>query len=207
METEQEPSARNQRFLGLVAIFIFAAIILSIIIISTGFFDPKPLEHALELKTPGPISVGSKSEAIIPINAKISSENRSYRLRASRVAGEHDIAYGMLIGSPISQTGIAINPVGYVSFWQHSDDNHQATKRVDIISWRTWPHINKNSGENEIWLDVFNNKLTSIRINREKLWSGELDFQGDTIFLWVTSFGEDTIVDFQQLELYTESFS
>ena len=72
------------------------------------------------------------------------------------------------------------------------------------MPWRTWPHVRLEQESNEIWVDVQERKITSVRFNRELLWQGEVAAKGQQVGLWAQSFGGLTEIDFQLLESFGE---
>lgn len=118
--------------------------------------------------------------------------------------GELDTGYGLAIGDEEDFIVIAVSPLGYVTISNGSWENGQPKLSNPIVPWRTWPHVRLEQERNEIWVDIQERKITSVRINRELLWQGEVAAKGQQVGLWTQSFGGSTEIDFQLLESFAE---
>jgi hypothetical protein len=173
-------------------------------LISAGVFDPKPLGSAKVEYPLNPVDIQGNSQELNWIENQISLAMFTVRLTASRLRGEVDVAYGLAIGDKNDYLVVAVSPLGYYSIWRGSDLASQTENNQVIESWQTWPHVRTDENDNEIWIDVQNDRITSIRINREILWQEPLPIHSRGIGLWVQSFGEPAVIDFQKIELFSQ---
>ena len=73
------------------------------------------------------------------------------------------------------------------------------------LPWQTWPHIRTGAAENDIWLDVVRDRgraLLTVRINRELLWQGAVDFYPDQQGLYQVTFDAPVTTAFRTLEWF-----
>jgi hypothetical protein len=90
-----------------------------------------------------------------------------------------------------------------VSVWETSEINGSQVSE-SIIPWRTWPHVGIKDDKNEIWIDVENDVITNVWINRELLHLDPTSVPGRKFGYWHTSYGEPGAVTFDYLEIYSE---
>lgn len=207
--TPNSDSKRPRRLIFII--FSFSLLFLVLLFLGLIFarvFDPKPLgELTFRDELDRRISVDDKyQESLFQLS---SSRPFSFRLGASWRAGNPDIGYGLKLGDVNQSVVIAVSPLGYVTIMGQIEDDMApgdrgvATEdRVHILPWQTWPHVSKTTEGNEIWVDVEDSKLTSVRINRELLWTGSLELERINIEFWAQSFGEPGIVNLDYIELY-----
>lgn len=204
MNPDEELPPLAWRWLSILAVMLLLVIAGGIILISSGVFDPKPLgtvKTEIPLK---PSEIQSNSQELNWIERRLSFELGTIRLNASRLSGEADVAYGLAIGEENDYLVVAVSPLGYYSIWRGSGVGGQAEKIEVVKPWQTWPHIRLGDSDNEIWIDIQDDRITSIRINREILWQKPLPIRKRGIGLWVQSFGEPAVIDFQKMELYSQ---
>ncbi len=178
-----------------LAVLLGTAVLITLIL--SGVFDPKPIGLPAWDVEPGEVQVAAGGELVEWLqNAPTLPPAYTLRLTAALVSGENDSAYGLAIGGADERLTIAVSPLGYVMIEQGGEP---------ILPWQTWPHVRTGEQTNEIWLDVRPsgaiNQLT-VRLNRELLWSGELEWSGKEIGLTAESFGETAVINFQRLELF-----
>ncbi len=204
MNPDEELPPLAWRWLSILAVILLLVIVSGIGLISAGVFDPKPLGSAKVEYPLNPVDIQGNSQELNWIENQISSAMFTVRLTASRLMGEVDVAYGLAIGDKNDYLVVAVSPLGYYSIWRGSDVASQTENNQVIESWQTWPHVRTDENDNEIWIDVQNDRITSIRINREILWQEPLPIHSRSIGLWVQSFGEPAVIDFQKIELFSQ---
>ncbi|KPK05196.1 MAG: hypothetical protein AMJ56_16285 [Anaerolineae bacterium SG8_19] len=204
MNPDEELPPLAWRWLSILAVILLLVIVSGIGLISAGVFDPKPLGSAKVEYPLNPVDIQGNSQELNWIENQISLAMFTVRLTASRLRGEVDIAYGLAIGDKNDYLVVAVSPLGYYSIWRGSDLASQTENNQVIESWQTWPHVRTDENDNEIWIDVQNDRITSIRINREILWQEPLPIHSRGIGLWVQSFGEPAVIDFQKIELFSQ---
>lgn len=197
-----EPTSKINQWIGFTAVLILSVLMLGIILISAGIFDPKPLGTKNQSIVPGLLSITAGQEKSELIPAVPYHDTFSLRLTASLKEGEQDSGYGLIVGPSEDHIGVAISPLGYLTLWQVTTASVSTNNNKQIIPWRTWPHIRQGTQENEIWLDIKDRHLIRILVNREILWEGEIPIQGKAVFVWGASFGEAAIFDFSKLDVY-----
>ena len=174
-----------------------------IALIAVGVFDPKPL---------GPISINRNLQSLVVDQESESThwlvdiqpeDNYSIRLTAHKAKGESDIGYGLILGETEHMLIFAVSPLGYLSFWREVRENDRKIEE-QYIPWRTWPHIHTGTDQNEIWLDIEDGLVTSIRINRELLNADPVSVPGREIGLWLKTFGEPSEISFDKVEIFEE---
>ncbi len=203
MEPGSTIDAKNTRWLGYTAVLVLFTIMLGIALISAGVFDPKPIGQLRRTIEHGTLIVPAGSEKVEMIEGIPSADSQSLRLTAALQAGEMDSGYGLVLGPIEEQVGIAVSPLGYLTVWHDATDTDEDNEVDRIIPWRTWPHVRLGNKENEIWLDIEDQRLKTIRINRELLWQGELPIHTGPVFVWAKSFGESTTVSYPKLEIFS----
>jgi hypothetical protein len=189
METEA-------RWLRWIAGLVLGTAVTLIILIAAGTFDPKPIgmlqwERPLALQT-----IAAGSQQIAWLEAATPADDYSLRLTTAYQSGETDILLGLVIGDEDDYWVTAVSPLGYASAWEQ----HSAFT-IQHSPFQPWPHVRPD--ENEIWLDVVDGRAT-IRLNRELYWTGSVETSQGRIGLWLKSFGETAVVNFQQLQLFAD---
>jgi hypothetical protein len=183
--------------LSTLLVLIAAAIMVGLI--AAGLFDPKPVGRLSSEIPLYQVYVGRKEGNSLWLDQTAPGANYSVFLSGALSSGELDSAYGLVLGTEEQNLVAAVSPTGYVSLWNQGLDQAD-----DIIAWRTWPHINRKFGTNELWLDVVGDQLVSVRTNREILWQGEQPLTGRRIGLWAQSFADPATIDFQHLQIFSE---
>lgn len=205
--TDDSRPGRDRQWLRRIAAGIVASVILAVILIAAGAFDPKPFGTLLQTDRPGQRVLTDRGETHYrqtPPWPPASPPGRySIRLAAARDAGEMDSAYGLAVGDDDGRVVIALSPLGYVAVRAESGGATPDT----LIPWQTWPHARTGTAENEIWVDMARDgphTLATIRLNRELLWEGKLESPPADIALWQASYGGPVTVDFRSLEWFAE---
>jgi hypothetical protein len=205
-------SPLSARKLFVVIAIVFSLIIFVIFLLtSTGVFDPRPI---------GPLSADDNLRLRVTVEDTYlstvphqpSSNEFSVRLKASWVRGDADSGYGLAIGDGPRNVIVALSPTGYTTITKrpaegeisHNDGSGIADQKPEI-PWRIWPHVKTGTHSNEIWLDIVDQNLVTVRINRELLWEGSLLLPGTNISLWAQSFGETADIEFTAIELFQET--
>lgn len=180
-----------------LAILLGAAVV--VVLILSGVFDPQPVGSLAWNAEPGKVRIAAGNrhiEWLADTPTPTLPPAYTLRLTAARSSGETDSAYGLAIGKADEMLVIAVSPLGYVNIEQGGKP---------ILPWQTWPHVRTGEQSNEIWLDVRPSGIMSqltVRLNRELLWSGELELSSTEIGLAAESFGETAVINFQRLELF-----
>jgi hypothetical protein len=204
MASEETILPRAWRWLGLSASMVLLVIVSIIGLISSGVFDPKPQGELTGTFPLNAMTVSSRTKTILWLEQPPLSGSSTQRMTAAWQEGELDIGYGLVLGDEEDFIVIAVSPLGYVTISNGSWENGQPELSNPIVPWRTWPHVRLEQESNEIWVDVQERKITSVRINRELLWQGEVAAKGQQVGLWTQSFSGSTEIDFQLLESFAE---
>jgi hypothetical protein len=187
----------NTLLLRLAAWLVVGGAAVTLVLVLSAVFDPKPMGAPVWSSQTGQIRVEANVRSVQWIeNSFALPLTYTLRLRAARLHGELDSSYGLVVGERGNPLIVALSPLGCVTI-EHGD--------AAVLPWQTWPHVKTGDQINEIWLDVRPLGPTSqitVRINRELLWSGEIALSGSEVGLLVESFGEPTTVDFSHLELF-----
>jgi hypothetical protein len=173
-------------------------------LVALGVFDPKPLGPNTINQNLQSLLVDQNSESTHWLKDIQPEDNYSIRLRAHKIKGESDIGYGLVLGKPEHKLIFAVSPLGYLSFWRELQENDKKFEER-YIPWRTWPHIHKGTDQNEIWLDIEDGLVTSIRLNRELLNADPVSVPGREIGLWLKTFGDPSEISFDRVEVFQES--
>jgi len=200
MSESEEAEVVSWRWLNWSIVLVLVGIVLLIAVISAGIFDPTPVGDLRDTIPLQALDLDDEQQRLVWLEQTAPDGNHTLRLRAALSAGEVDSAYGLTLGEDEQFATIAFSPAGYVSFWQRDGDQLEK-----IIPWRTWPHVRLGQEANELWLDVVEGNLTSVRTNREVLWQGEVPLKGRRIGLWAETFGGPATIDFQQLEIFASA--
>ncbi|MEM7115521.1 MAG: hypothetical protein AAF614_23980 [Chloroflexota bacterium] len=204
----------KQQLLQTAVLTLTLLLILTILVIQLGIFDPKPIGSLRHTVGSTLLTVPKQSEKITWLETPTLPENFSVRLTAVFQSGDPDSGYGLLLGSPDHHLAIAVSPLGLVSIWESNlprpllqgrgqEAFLQLGKTEGRLPWQPWPHIAPTHTPNEIWLDVHADQLT-VRLNRERLWAAEWAGAKEQIGLVGISFGETAVIKFQQLDLLWE---
>ena len=185
---------------------LVVVVLLTVLGITAGLFDPQPYGSLLRTDNPGPRDLGATAEVQYPQSppwTQATSPGRySVRLTAAYEAGEEDSAYGLAVGDGDERVVIALSPLGYVAVRSGSDSAPDY-----VIPWQVWPHVRSGTAENEIWVDVARDgpdALFTIRLNRELLWEGKVAGTTADIALWQATYGSPATTDFRSLEWFAE---
>lgn len=197
------------RWLGCAAVTLLFVAIGGISLISAGAFDPAingTLQHKIELTSQ---DVPALSSTLRWLDVSTPNEDYSLRMRARLLDGESDVGYGLALGGEGQYVLVALSPLGYLTVREYTDANElessTAGRRLSQgheLPWQTWPHIRSGEQSNEIWINVNDGVISSIRINGELLQTQEFSLEGNRIGLWAESFGKSTLIDFLEVELY-----
>jgi hypothetical protein len=187
----------NTLLLRLTAWLVVGGAAVTIVLILSGVFDPKPIGAPVWSSQPGQMRTEANIRSVQWIEESPALPiTHTLRLTAAHLDGEVDSSYGLVVGEREDPLIVALSPLGYVTI-EHGG--------AAVLPWQTWPHVKTGGQPNEIWLDVRPLGTTSqitIRVNRELLWSGEIAFSGSEVGLLLESFGEPTTADFSHLELF-----
>ncbi len=178
------------RLLHWTAVALLAPILATTFLILTGFFDPIPTETNSITIQPASLTTAPQGKQIVWLTTT-PTPPFSIRLNVALQSGEIDSGYGLLLGANDAYFGVAVAPTGYLTVWQ------TGTQDTTILPWQTWPHVKTDKVANEIWLDVSADNTVTIRVNREFLWSGEIDMPIREVGIYGESFGETAVIHFQ----------
>jgi hypothetical protein len=204
MDPDEEMPPLAWRWLSIIAVLLLIVVAGGIGLISAGVFDPKPLGTAKDEFPLNHMEIPGNGQELNWIERRYPLEIFTVRLTAAKKTGETDVAYGLALGDEDNFLVIAISPLGYYSIWRGSNLTGRLQKSQVVEPWQTWPHIRVENNPNEIWIDIQNKRITTIRINREILWQGSLSIEDGSIGLWAQSFGEPAHIDFQKMEVFTQ---
>jgi hypothetical protein len=177
---------------------------LTISLITSEVFDPKPVGHTQWYQPLAAHRIPAHSRRTFWLDPVLPEQDYSLRLTAAHLRGEIDSGYGLIIGSARHFLAAEVSSLGYVSLW-HYDGRSDAADPAStyLLPWQTWPHVRTGAQPNEIWLERRGERIT-IRINRELMWQGEVGRFSGQIGLVGESFGDWAIVDFRELRLFTD---
>ena len=184
------------------ALMLLSAVLI-VTLVALGMFDPKPIGPNTVSRSLQRIRVDQDSAPTFWLEEAQPEGDFSIRISAHLAAGESDIGYGLALGGSQEALVFAISPLGYLTLWSQLRKN--GTIRVEhYIPWRTWPHIQTGNEVNEIWLDVQDGRVTTIRVNSELLDSTPVSVPGGEIGLWSKTFGEPAEINFDRLEIFSD---
>lgn len=204
METELSHDNNKRKLFILTALVMLLIALIALFIISIGLFDPKPLGQ-LTIRKEFDQSIRIVDDYLLPLPGEYSSSKYTVRLSAAWNSGDHDVGYGLQLGDEAEGTIVAVSPLGYVTLQNNRAPASGGLSFQDadhLIPWQTWPHVNEGNQANEIWIDIEDSHLTSVRINRELLWNGAAPLTGDGIYFWAESYGEPGVVTIASYELF-----
>ena len=195
--------AAHIRWLNRTAVLILALTILAVVLIASGVFDPAPLGSLLWTKELSQMSIPRNSREIRWLDEELPQSPMTIRLSGARQSGEEDIGYGLVLGDETAYLAVAVSPLGYLAIWRAAEQD-AATNDSYLLNWQTWPHVHTASESNEIWLDISGDRA-GVRINRERLWEGDMSALGGNVGLFGESFGETAVIDFETIELFSDT--
>ena len=205
----QSPDARRsispRQAIRIVAAAVVILAAITVVLIAAGAFDPQPLGSLIQtdkLDRQSLNETGERNSAIpAPWFAEETPDSFSVRLVAAYIDGELDSGYGLAVGDDSGRLVVALSPLGYAAIWEETGPGEITYH----LPWQTWPHIRTGAAENEIWLDVVRDRgraLLTVRINRELLWQGAVDFYPDQQGLYQVTFDAPVTTDFRTLEWF-----
>lgn len=192
-ERRPPPPPGVWRGLGLVAVLLLLASITAIGLISAGVFDPRPAGDVVNRRELTARGVGPGETVLIWLYEYSGADTFAARLTAAWAEGEQDVGYGATVGAEDDYLTAAVSPLGYAAVWAEQDG-----RREMMFPWQPWPHVRRGGEANEIQIEVSGRRV-SVRVNRERLWEGERTVQGKAAGLYAQSFGQETVIDFQEL--------
>ena len=204
MNGERKISRNLWRGLTVITVLMPLSAVLLVTLVALGVFDPKPLGPLSVSQSLQRIRVDQDSEPTLWLEDVQPEGDFSIRVSARLAEGESDIGYGLVLGGSQEELIFALSPLGYLTFWRQLEKNGTLGEEL-YIPWRTWPHIHTGNEPNEIWLDVQDGRLTSIRVNSELLDYTPVSVPGEQIGLWSKTFGEPAEIGFDSLEIFSDS--
>jgi hypothetical protein len=199
-QINQPDKAWDWSRLALVAVLVLA--ILGIILVSSGVVDPKPTGGYLASIALTPLDLEPGESRISWLPEPSLGDLDTIRLHASLRAGSLDSAYGLAIGDRTDSIIITVSPTGYLAVERRLAADRSQPKTMQILGWQPWPHVRKHMDQNEIWVEIVDDDITTIRINRELLWNQEIPVKGSKVGLFGQSFSESAMIEFQTMEYY-----
>ena len=182
---------RRLRFWRWTAVILFGSILLIVLLIGSGWLDPRPVGSLRWQRALPPQMIAAEQDEVMWLE-EVTTADYSVRVRAVHHSGERDIIYGLVLGSESDYLVAAVSPLGYVGLWQGSHV---------LLPLQPWPHVHRGSEPNEIWVDVENGQVT-VRLNREILWVGAVAVAGG-VGLMGESWGETAVIQFESIQLFT----
>jgi hypothetical protein len=183
--------------LSAVAVLLLITAVTVFVLVASGFFDPQPWGRPGARQPLPAVSVPARTTHLLWLpEPQLPPGNYTMQLAAAFESGEEDVAFGLVVGDEQHYLVTAVSPLGYLAVWER---RHGVTRYH--LPWQTWPHIRPGGEVNEIWIDRQDRRLT-VRLNRELLWSGDVYLAGAEVGLFVQSFGEAAVIDFQTLQLH-----
>ena len=202
------------RWLRWTAVLLLIAAVIAISLTAAGTFDPRPNGTEQWQRLLPAETIPAHSRRLVWLDQPLPDQAYSVRLTAAYRSGELDIGYGLVLGTNNEYLAAAVSPPGYVAIWQVTSEqlllnSSRSRPLAFIIPWQPWPHVRTGAETNELWVDVdradnSTNERITVRINREWLWSGEVEILEGQIGLWVESFGEAAVLNSQRLQLFNE---
>jgi hypothetical protein len=186
------------------AICLLTIFCVTLLIIASGVFDPKPIGTVQPSLYPGEQTIGAGAEEVHWLDVSLAGGKGSVRGTAVFLSGEQDIQYGLIIGEPDQYVQVVASPLGYVAI-SKLIINQQFTipDSSYLFPFQPWPHVHTGAALNEIWVEWDEGNMT-VRINRELVWEGEVGIDPRSVGLVVRSYGETAVVDFQTVELFLD---
>lgn len=200
MTDPNDSQRQSWRWLNWSIVLVFVGAVIMIGLLSSGLFDPKPLGSPVDALPLEPVALRAGQSQLNWLETTAPLDDHTLRLSAALAEGEVDSGYGLVIGDEQHSIIIAVSPIGYASIWTLEGQREEM-----VLAWQTWPHVAQNQGTNEIWADVENDALTTVRVNREILWQGALPVNGSRVGTWSASFGEPSRIEFRYLESFARS--
>lgn len=141
--------------------------------------DPRPvasLSHRFDLgRQPIPAAFWLETEPLTP--------PFTVQLQTAWTAGEKDVLYGLMVGSPARPLVITISPLGYMEI-THAEKT--------ITPFSVFPHLKPD--QNELWLDVYPQNWC-LRLNQELAACGEWVEPASQVGFTGRSFGSETTIE------------
>ena len=159
----------------------------------TGVFDPQPTGEAADRRALTPQALEAGERRLTWLSERAVGDTFTVRMTAGWAEGEQDVGYGVVVGAEDDLLAVAVSPLGYATVWVE-----RTGWREMVFPWQPWPHVRRGSEANELQIEVSGGHA-SVRVNRERLWEGETDIQGASAGLYAQSFGEESIIEFQEL--------
>jgi len=210
MNSPVESNKTRPNIFFIVAVALLVLTIVVIGLISAGLFDPKPLGD-LSSRTELDRQIEVAGEYLEPLFSDLDFEEYSVRLSSASKSGSLDIGYGLRIGDSYIYVIVAVSPLGYATLMdQQSADGEFASRGAgskqseQLLPWQSWPHIKGGRESNEIWIDIKDSNLVSVRVNRELLWMGSIPLAAAEIDFWARSYGKEGVVVIDTIELFGE---
>lgn len=188
------------RALGLAAIFLLAAAIGLISLISSGRLDPRPagpLQQEIAVAEVV-LSPGDNTITWLP-GVALPAPPFTARLRAAS-EGAATVSYGLALGAPDGYLAVAVSPAGYASITAHSSG-----AGTPLLLWQPVAHVARGGAENTLQIDVDGAAVT-IWLNRQVLWEGESPAAGGQVAVLARSDAGPATVRFEPLQLFAPSW-
>lgn len=175
-----------------VLIGLLATAVLLILLIASGFFDPKPVGELQKTLPATTLAVEQPGQTIRWLDEPLPDGDFSVRGTAVFQSGNPDSGVGLALGDADDAFVVAVSPLGYVLVQQAG---------TPLLPWQPWPHVQFDDAPNEIWIDVRGTEVT-VRLNRELLWQGEYLLSTRNLGLFGERFEGTAVYTFPTLELF-----
>lgn len=138
---------------GLALLTVAASVLVMVMLVQRGTWDPKPMGESVLVLEPGSINGRQLLTSVDgPFSTRVTMQMPSAQA-------------ALVVQSEASALYLALDSIGFLAIWEQVGE-----RRSDMVPWQTWPHL--DSAENEIWLDADDNRW-QIRFNRELFYDGE----------------------------------
>lgn len=183
-----------------LALLLLGTAALFLILIAAGLFDPQPLAPLQSRLPLEALAVPAQQALSQPIPQRPPAVPFTLKLDAALAAGEADSAYGLLLETGTGSTAVLVSPLGYAAVLA-AQPGSPTPADGPPQPWAPWPHVQRDTAANEIWLDYDGAEL-AVRINGEFFWRGPLPGPVTQLSLFVRSFGGPVAVDFSSLQIH-----
>ncbi len=190
----------KSRAVTLLAVLLISTVLVAVALAAIGVFDP-PLAQVEPIwrEELSAIAVAPQSTRTTWLKEDLPDAPLAVELVAALKSGESDSAYGLIFKQESAQIIVAVSPLGNVAVWKEGAANDSGAPDF-YLPWQTWPHVRTGNRANELLVE-YNGGTVTVRLNSEWLWETDHVGQFHKAGIYAASFGEEAIIDFQQLEL------
>ena len=192
-----KPSGRHLNFVIILCLVVAVAVV---VFITTGNLDPTDVDSPAWRSQPAEMIIPANGQIHTWVTDEIIDPPFTIRMSGSYQSGEKDSGYGLVLDLGSHDLVTAVSPLGYLAVFERWDNNGDI-QNVYHLNWQTWPHIHNNTEANEFWINVDGDQI-AVRLNREHLWSGEINSAVQAVGLYGESFGKQADVNFNLIEFH-----